>query len=336
MRRIAPLSARRNIALVAVLAPVVFAACADQVTDPAPNARPSLQVQDASASPSLTILGDASGGPEAFLASVNVAVAGQGFAVRGADLLLASTADPSFKSTVLAHDRQHRLGFQFVAGDPRRMTVGDIVRQATFLPFRVAPTASGTLVDAKPSIDASFATWNGVNCSKLTVVNNALPANVFPSAILGLGGGFVNNSLLSDINTVGFLPGFIFDLVFGPGASGSILGVTFPFVWIDAAGNPTDINADGDDDLAFAEIWYNAAFPWTVTGSGGVDIETVALHENGHALGLGHFGKISIKNKGQLKASPRAVMNALYAGPLRSPLGTDNGSFCGYWASWPN
>jgi len=334
MRRIVPLSSRRNTAIIAVLGPLVFAACADQVTNPAPQARPSLQVSEVPES--FTVLGDASGGPEAFLASVNDALAGQAYAVRGADLLLATTADPSFKSTVLANDRQHRLGYQFVAGDPRRGTVGDIVRQASFLPFRFAPTGPGTTVDAKPSVDASFATWNGVKCSKLTIVNNALPPNVFPSAILGLG-GFINNPLLSDINTVGFLPGFIFDLIFGPGASRSILGVTFPFVWVDAAGNPTDINGDGEDDSAFAEIWYNAAFRWTSTGLGNaIDIESVALHENGHGLGLGHFGKISIKNKGQLKASPRAVMNALYAGPLRSPLGTDNGSFCGYWASWPN
>ena len=326
MRRILPLLG---------IAGLAVAGCSDQTpTAPAVTHRlPSLSLQ---VSPeSFTLLGDASGGPEAFLASVNHAFAGQGYAVRGADLLLASTADPSFKTTVLANDREHRLEFQFVAGDPRRGTVGDIVRQASFLPLMSAPTSPTTSVNAKPSVDASFATWNRVSCSTLTVVNNVLPTNVLPSAIL-VSSAFIENPLLSDVNTVGFLPGAIFDAVFGPGASRSILAVTFPFVWVDAAGNPTDINGDGEDDSAFAEIWYNAAFRWTSTGLGNaIDIETVALHENGHALSLGHFGMIW-RNHGVLRASPRAVMNAFYGGPLRSPLGTDNASFCGYWASWPN
>ena len=41
------------------------------------------------------------------------------------------------------------------------------------------------------------------------------------------------------------------------------------------------------------------------------DIETVALHEAGHGLSQGHFGKAfrTVKN-GKLHFSPRAVMNA--------------------------
>ena len=187
---------------------------------------------------------------------------------------------------------------------------------------------------AKPSVDASFATWTGVKCSSLQVVNNILPANVFNSLILTIP-GFINNPLASDVNTVGFLPGAIFDAVFGPGASTEILGVTFPFVFTQG-GVPTDIDSDGNADAAFAEIWYNARFRWNNTGTGpGVDIETVTLHENGHALGLGHFGKIAInESNGKLKVSPRAVMNALVLGTLRSPLGTDNSAFCATWGNW--
>ena len=86
-------------------------------------------------------------------------------------------------------------------------------------------------------------------------------------------------------------------------------------------------------------MWYNDAFTWTSTGSGGIDVETVALHENGHALELGHFGKLTASvKKGALKiqAAPRAVMNATYIGPYRAPAGTDNASYCGNFASWPN
>lgn len=327
---------RRTTALLVMLTSAFVAACADQATNPEPQVRVARQFSEGSAGPQL--LANASGDAAAFLIRLNgqLAAQGAGYAVRQADLSLAASADPNMASTVIANDRTHRLGYRFVPGDPRRATVGAVVRQASFLPFSFAPTPAGPSVFTKPSVDASFATWNGVKCSKLDIFNNALPSNVFPSAIIVLG-GFTNNPMASDINTVGFLPGSIFDAVFGPGASGSILGVTFPFVFINPDGSPTDINGDGEDDLAFAEIWYNAAFRWNVTGTGpGIDVETVALHENGHALGLGHFGRISIKDNGQIKASPRAVMNAFILGVLRSPLGTDNGSYCGYWASWPN
>ena len=139
----------------------------------------------------------------------------------------------------------------------------------------------------------------------------------------------------ADISTIGFLPGFIFDAVLGPGASESVLGVTFTFIWVDENEDPTDINGDGYDDTALAEVWYNDAFVWSTNGSG-VDIETVALHENGHALGLGHFGKVFVtNNNNKLHVAPRAVMNAFVLGTLRDPLGTDNGAFCGLYASWP-
>jgi len=46
---------------------------------------------------------------------------------------------------------------------------------------------------------------------------------------------------------------------------------------------------------------------------GGIDVETVALHENGHSLGLGHFGP-----------PPDAVMNPVYAGIRHVPLSPDD------------
>ena len=89
--------------------------------------------------------------------------------------------------------------------------------------------------------------------------------------------------------------------------------------------------------MAFREIYYDPS-PWTWADDGvaNIDVETVALHEAGHGLSQAHFGTVRLKNDGSLMASPRAVMNALYAGPFRSLAGTDNGGHCGNWAQWPN
>lgn len=332
----------RSLAILAVATPV-FVACADEPTVPAVDAGPAYSAAhaaDAAAMMSLVSevqpLVAAAGDGAAFLGAINARMAGEGVAALRADLLLAATAtDPNFATVVYANDRTHQTGFRFVANDPRRAGAGTAVRQVTFTPLSFAPTGAGS-IPSQPAINASFATWNAVPCANVRTEPGILPGNVFPSSLLGLP-GFVNNSLLNDINTVGFIPGSIFDLVFGPGASGSVLAVTIPFTFIDAAGNPTDIDRDGNADLAFAEIWYNASFPWNTTGTGSsIDIETVALHENGHALGLGHFGRIAVNTSaGKLQVSPRAVMNAIVLGTLRTPLGTDNAAYCQTWASWP-
>ncbi|MGH7695711.1 MAG: hypothetical protein ACRENH_12060 [Gemmatimonadaceae bacterium] len=48
-----------------------------------------------------------------------------------------------------------------------------------------------------------------------------------------------------------------------------------------------------------------------------------------------HFGSVFLKNDGTIQAAPRAVMNALYAGPLRRLLGSDTAGHCSNWAVWP-
>ena len=232
--------------------------------------------------------------------------------------------------TVFANDRMKRLSSMWVPGDARRNADGDLITQLTFDLFADANFGTAAQVDGEPAIDRSFDTWNDVQCSKLEIVKRP-DLGIFPSAIFVGGDPF-----LADISTLGFLPGFFFDLVLGPGASGSVLGVTFTFIWLDGpGGDPTDVDNNGRTDTAIKEIWYNDDFLWSVNG-GGVDIETVALHENGHALELGHFGKVSVGNRnGKLHVSPRAVMNAFILGVLREPLGTDNAGYCGNFASWP-
>jgi hypothetical protein len=59
-----------------------------------------------------------------------------------------------------------------------------------------------------------------------------------------------------------------------------------------------------------ADIYFNDNFSWSDDGTG-FDIETVALHELGHALGLGHEDDVP------------SIMNSYYAGIQRSLLADD-------------
>jgi len=50
---------------------------------------------------------------------------------------------------------------------------------------------------------------------------------------------------------------------------------------------------DTTGEIVEADIFFNAAFPWSVTGAGETgrfDLESIILHETGHLFGLGHSG----------------------------------------------
>ena len=110
----------------------------------------------------------------------------------------------------------------------------------------------------------------------------------------------------------GFPQSFFDDL----GGGTSILGVTWIFGFVPGPGDPVgpngllDADGDGYDDFAMAEIYFNDYFAWNVDGSD-IDIETVAFHEIGHALGLDH------------SADTEAAMYAYYQGVRRSPSPDD-------------
>ena len=312
--------------LTALLAAAAVAACASESAGPAEA--PAL----ASASTARAVISPV-------LDSVNQALisGGSGFNLGKAEFLLANK--PGFDAAgqvIFANDRALRLPYRWVPGDPRRNSVGTEITYLNVDPLMFANDGVG-VIDATDAVNSSFDTWAGLQCSTVELAEVPWDGTFNPSAILNL--GLPSDPVQASINTIGFIPPFFFDLILGAGASENVLGVTFTFYWINPDGSPTDINADGYLDTAFKEVWYNDGFVWTTSGlaDDGIDIETVALHENGHALELAHFGKIfgTLGNL-RLHVAPRAVMNAAILGTLRSPLGTDNGAFCGVWADWPS
>ncbi|MCW9706381.1 hypothetical protein [Fodinibius salsisoli] len=241
-------------------------------------------------------------------------------------------AETAAGQTIYANDRQKRLTAQWVPDDDRRNADGNNLTYLTYGPFAPANFGTADQLDGEPAIDASMDTWNNVKKNAKLNILRREDTGVNPSAILG------GDPFLADITEFGFVPGLFFELFVGPGSSSNVLGVTFTFVFIDDAGNPTDINNDGYEDTALKEVWYNDDFLWTDTGNtaDAIDIETVALHENGHALGFGHFGKISVTDSNnKLHVSPRAVMNAIILGTQHDLLGTDKASYNSVYGNWP-
>lgn len=341
-------------AVTALVVAVTLAACEDGPTPPT-TSTPDAELQSAKKSdpvrangPDLQLVGSSIG-------EVNDALSESGRQLRLARLEWVSAASRTRGSVaevenhvVFADDRRLRLGSRWVPGDPRREgrnTLAHMV-DGTFAWANSFGPVGSSAVYGEPAIDASFETWNGVTCSGLDAAKVVDDGSQFPSLVLG---GDVTDL---DVGTVGFLPGFIFDLILADPddpddmPSEYVLGVTFTFVWGSVVGGefvPSDIDGNGLLDTAFKEVWYNDAFLWSI-GPGGIDIETVALHENGHVFELGHFGKIHATfnqgkgntKPGKLHVSPRAVMNAVILGILQEPLGTDDAAFCGNFGAWPN
>ncbi|MGH7457314.1 MAG: matrixin family metalloprotease, partial [bacterium] len=231
-------------------------------------------------------------------------------------------------------NRIHAQPFRWVPNDSRRLAQGIDI---TYLVDQSdGATASGlTNAQTEAAIDNAMTTWqNDQALEKVDIVKRAdsgADPDIF-DFFFGFGG--FGNPFLADITNAGWLPKAFFDAVTGAGNNVLAFSVTFIFV---SGGVPTDINGDNRLDTALNEVYYNNTFgdpanpvragnPWGINiALPGIDVETVALHENGHSLGLGHFGP-----------PPNAVLNPIYAGIRQSPFPSDHAGMAAVWGSWPN
>jgi hypothetical protein len=232
-------------------------------------------------------------------------------------------------------NRIHQQPFRWVANDPRRVADGE---KLTYLVDQSqGATASGlTSAQTEAAIDRGLDTWQAQHSLKKVDIVKRPDTGADPDIYDSFFGfGSLGEPFLADIVEAGWLPRAFFEAAGGPGGGRGILAFTVTFIFTDDNDNPTDINGDRRLDTAFAEVYYNdnfgtpggdrAANPWGIDVLlPGIDVETVALHENGHALGIGHFGP-----------PPAAVMNPVYAGVRHLPLAIDNAGMSAVFGSWP-
>lgn len=238
--------------------------------------------------------------------------------------------------------------FRWVPNDPRRAAQGDDITYIVDQTFQ--GTSSGvSAATTEADIDAGMTTWDTEQALKkvdlvkrndpgvdISIFDEFFPTNL-PFGDTNPDEPAFGNPFLGDIINVGWYPRGYFEAVGGPGGGDGILAFSVTFIFLNPDGTPSDINGDNYLDTALNEVYYNdtfgnpgdprAGFPWA-TGQQAlpnIDVETVALHENGHSLGVGHFGP-----------PPSAVMNPVYAGPNITPDPTDQAAMNIVWSSWPN
>lgn len=267
---------------------------------------------------------------EHWMVSLNKALLAHNLQLEKIELLGADRAG----NTVYFKDTGNKkLSSVFVPNDPRNET-------GTAVPYIIDGTELGTSsgmseFETYVAIVRSMDTWGEVTCSSGLEIplDGVTGFDVgYVQYLLGFGGiaGYFPGTIVH----AGVLPSAFFDAVDEDGGN-NILGVTFTFDWIE------DIDQDGKGDVAIKEIYMNDGFNWQdepndVLFNDIYDFETVILHESGHGLCQGHFGKAIQSGNGKLHFSPAALMNSGYSVGRREVTETDLSGHCGIWASWPN
>jgi hypothetical protein len=283
-----------------------------------------------------------------------LAAAGANYRVLSAELRIAAAGWSGVTSTILiANDRDRGIGAEWVKGDPRRGGRAGVT-YAFGSNTAIAPTTRDpnganvrllTPAEQAAKIEEAVSSWRGVGCSTKPITSVPVPAGTDPDfldqAVLALPPSS-NYSQPADIVQSGWQLASWFRTLAGGPVGDYIIGVTFFNAFIDANNRYTDIDRNGQADLAISEIFYNDAYYWGDGAPNVVDFHSILTHETGHSLGLAHFGKVFVTKAdaangisiSDVKYAPYALMNAVYVTGRNEIAGSDVSQFCQIWSSF--
>ena len=239
-------------------------------------------------------------------------------------------------NTVYFSNRGQQLGADFVPDDAF-LDYTDGSNDITYYIDHKRPSEDIDVQASNAAIHRAMKTWDEATLSEFGITEREYNETINTGVVAGFFGhgptvhpiyGYV-----ADVVHAGWLPPAFFDLL-APGGSDYILGVTFTFIIV-IEDEIVDQDQNGKADVFFREIYYNDKFSWNKDN--GIDVETVALHEAGHGLSQGHFGKVfGTDNNPKIHFAPRDVMNASYSGVQTAIENTYSEQDFVDWRHWPN
>lgn len=246
--------------------------------------------------------------------------------------------------------------YQWVGHDPRRHPSEGLTLYYRIDLTELPPGISAAETEA--AINAAAGTFNRETCGtnfQLVRIDENPGADLgwVQRQVLGTGG---SDAPQADITFAGWLEDDFWTGIGFPNAFGLAVPVLFDadgssWIWgldaFDPTQATTDINNDRKRDLFATEIYFrrNANYVTDDEELGNtlfyIDLQTIVLHELGHALGMDHFGRTSVilDENGELvevviNENSANVMNTNNYFVRRNLRGSDRASFCQLYGNW--